>query len=105
MIKSSTSILVILLLICSFKLKAQKIVFDTIAKNYYHKYQVDPETNKKNGFFEEYFNNKIITKGEFKFGIKNGGWKFYYQNEALQQKGIYVDGKKSGLWTYYYSDG
>jgi antitoxin component YwqK of YwqJK toxin-antitoxin module len=44
-------------------------------------------------------------KGEFKNGIRNGMFIFYYPNEQIESKGMFKDGKEEGEHVWYNKDG
>ncbi|MCB9261197.1 MAG: hypothetical protein H6607_02320 [Flavobacteriales bacterium] len=51
------------------------------------------------GKIYEYQNNGLIRlEGEFKYGKRDGVWKFYDPNGRLEEIGKYEDGKRAGLW-------
>ena len=67
---------------------------------YSNKYKIE----EKNGIRKEYnsVNNKLIFKGEYKNGKRNG-LGFYYDNTGnIIFKGTFKDGKKNGKGTEYY---
>jgi antitoxin component YwqK of YwqJK toxin-antitoxin module len=59
--------------------------------------------NKLDGDFTEYSDSgKVITKGQYAFGDKEGPWVLEY-NE-YKEEGSYTGGKRSGDWKHYYLD-
>jgi antitoxin component YwqK of YwqJK toxin-antitoxin module len=55
---------------------------------------------KENGEFIEYDEEgKVITKGDYTNGLKDGNW--FYEVGDHTEKGKYVEGEKDGEWTYY----
>ncbi|HEY0030858.1 MAG TPA: TonB family protein [Bacteroidia bacterium] len=95
----------LLLFICVGSVYSQTWVVDTLADRYYLRYQVDENTQIKNGHYEMIYKDKIITRGNYKNNRRAGTWEFLGMNDTLQQIGGYVDGYKDGAWESYYSDG
>ncbi len=59
-------------------------------------------------FFQSFVdstNNKLLGKGYYIDGLKNGPFEIYYLNDKLQSKGEYHDGVPVGKWVYYYENG
>jgi antitoxin component YwqK of YwqJK toxin-antitoxin module len=69
--------------------------------------QYDINTGKKEGIWEEYYHTdgKLLYRGSFKSGEKDGIWKWYHNNGQLAYKGSYKNGKKDGIWKEYYDNG
>ena len=68
--------------------------------------QYDIETGKKEGYWEEYWDNgQLGSKGSYINGKKEGIWEGYWINGQLGSKGSYNNGKKEGIWEYYYDNG
>lgn len=68
----------------------------------YLKKATDPYTGKCFGYFE---NGQKGLRGEYKSGLRDGYWEFWYSNGQKKVEGAYVEGLKNGEWTYWYSDG
>jgi len=47
----------------------------------------------------------LITKAEFKNGLKNGFFEDYFYNGQIGAQGNYKNGVRHGLWQFYGSDG
>jgi antitoxin component YwqK of YwqJK toxin-antitoxin module len=45
--------------------------------------------------------NRLIRKGDFKFGLKNGSWKSWYLNGILRINEAWENGMAQGCWNYY----
>jgi len=59
-----------------------------------------------NGTFEEYFENKNLSrKGEFINGLKEGLWKEWYFNGISQNSFFYSKGTRSGRYTLFDTTG
>ncbi|SNR16942.1 right-handed parallel beta-helix repeat-containing protein [Tenacibaculum jejuense] len=58
--------------------------------------------NKKHYLSREYV---LVSEGNFKDGIKNGIWKYYFKNGKLQRQITYEDGQPVGPFLYYFPDG
>ena len=60
---------------------------------------------KKEGIWESYFpEGGIQTELEYKNDILNGKSKTYHNNGNLKSSGTYGDAKKEGVWKYYHSN-
>lgn len=68
----------------------------------YLKKALDPYTGKCYGYFE---NGQKGLRGEYKKGLRDGYWEFWYSNGQKKVEGSYIEGQKNGEWTYWYSDG
>jgi hypothetical protein len=53
-------------------------------------------------YYEE--NVEIQSKGEYKNGLRDGNWKYYY-NGRLGSNGEYKNGEADGIWEYYNENG
>ena len=61
---------------------------------------------KREGIWLWYHTNgQLITKAEFKNGLKNGLFEDYFYNGQIGAKGNYKNGVRHGLWHFYDSDG
>jgi antitoxin component YwqK of YwqJK toxin-antitoxin module len=73
------------------------------------KFSIDDQIEidkKKNGEWEEYYNNgQLRTKGNYIEGKKDGTWHEFYENGQLSSKSNYVQGKKEHLLELYHSNG
>ena len=43
--------------------------------------------------------------GNYKNGIRDGNWMYWYENGMKRLEGTYLNGFKNGLWTRYYGNG
>lgn len=46
-----------------------------------------------------------IEKGEFREGLKEGRWKYYYSNEKIKFEGDFIQGQEDGKHLWYYENG
>lgn len=61
----------------------------------------DYENGKEKGFVFEYdTTGKVIVKGEFFYGVREGIWK--YELNDYKEKGSYIGGMKTGKWRKIY---
>ncbi|MDI3318150.1 toxin-antitoxin system YwqK family antitoxin [Pinibacter soli] len=67
--------------------------------------KIDSNANFNSDFVDSTFDNKILGKGHYSNGIKDGYFEFYYPNEVLQCKGYYSENEPVGQWLFYYPDG
>ena len=68
--------------------------------------QYDINTGKKEGIWEEYFDNgKLYYKGSFNNGKKDGYWEYYRDNGQLWSKGSYNNDERDGIWEKYRKNG
>lgn len=44
-------------------------------------------------------------EGNYKNGLKDGIWKFYYSNGKISKTGKYLEGVENGKFTFYYDNG
>ena len=57
------------------------------------------------GKYELYKYNKLVEKGEYKEGRKNGTWIEYYSDGAIKSEKPFSNGKVNGVHKSYYTDG
>jgi hypothetical protein len=62
------------------------------------------------GQFEGYFEDislkdRLLGKGHYKSGLKDGSFEIYHVNGQLHIKGYYDHDEPSGVWEYFYEDG
>ena len=68
--------------------------------------QYDINTGKKEGIWEEYYDNgKLWSKGSYKNGVLEGYWEYYHDNGQLMSKGLYKNGFRDGILKDYDSNG
>ena len=48
---------------------------------------------------------RIIAKGNFINGERDGDWKWYHENGELKEQGIYVKGLEQGVYDFYHDNG
>ena len=51
------------------------------------------------------YEGRILEKGPYKNGKREGLWVNYHNNGQLSGKGDYMNGKREGPWVSYKSDG
>lgn len=63
--------------------------------------------NKKNGDYKRYngVTGKMIEKGNYLNGIKNGSYTKWFSNGVKRVEGTYASGKKDAMWSYYFKNG
>lgn len=59
----------------------------------------------KQGIWETYENNILISMGDYKDGKKEGIWQYWYDNGQKMEEGNYRNGLKIGIWVKWYQDG
>ena len=52
-----------------------------------------------------HFDGYIILEGEFKMGVKNGVWTWYYPLGKIKSQGKFVNGKEEGRHIWYTENG
>lgn len=52
-----------------------------------------------------YSSGKVLARGNYSKGEKQGPWLFYYHNGQLQCQGSYEKGKPAGLWKFWRENG
>lgn len=72
---------------------------------HYQRFKVDENgrKTKDNSPSDEPGQIQVIT--EYKMGVPNGTWQYYFENGQLAWVNYYLDGKKTDVWIYYYEDG
>ena len=69
-------------------------------------YQVNnQDTSIKNGFYEEYFQNKLLVKGNYQNNQKSGNWEWNYSNGKKHIIAFFENNKKHGQWKYFHQNG
>jgi TonB family protein len=48
---------------------------------------------------------KLLMKGTYRGGLKEGAFTFYYPSGQVESAGHYVNGYRAGRWAYYYKNG
>ena len=67
---------------------------------------IDENGNPKNGPFQTFFKNGLVScEGAFTDGKKSGQWSYFLNNGQMQSTGRYHDGKIAGEWVWYYKTG
>lgn len=67
--------------------------------------KIDQNEPVLNGNYERTYSGKLIEKGEFINGVKNGEWITYSKKGSLIRKYNYVNGALNGKVELYYLDG
>lgn len=55
--------------------------------------------------YEKHENGKIAIKGQFKDGMKEGLWIYWYSSGQKRRETNYLNNKKDGLTYYWYENG
>lgn len=65
------------------------------------------ENNKKKGEYKRYngVTGKMIEKGNYLNGIKNGSYTKWFSNGVKRVEGTYSNGKKDAIWSYFFKNG
>jgi TonB family protein len=58
------------------------------------------DQNIKEGTWQQFFDEKLITKGRYSNNKKDGKWEFYDYSGEIDFTGFYADDKKDGRWEY-----
>jgi antitoxin component YwqK of YwqJK toxin-antitoxin module len=63
--------------------------------------------NQKNGEYKRYngVTGKMIEKGNYLNGIKNGSYTKWFSNGVKRVEGTYANGKKNAMWSYFFKNG
>ena len=62
--------------------------------------------DKKEGNWENYYSDGgLATKVPYKNDKMNGMWEQYFHEGQLRAKGLYKDGKEDGVWEHYFPNG
>lgn len=61
--------------------------------------RVDDQSIKE-GTWQQFFNEKLITKGRYSNNKKDGKWSFYDYSGEVDFTGFYKEDKKDGKWEY-----
>ncbi len=99
------SIPILFLIILAVKLYGKRVIERPTPelKRIYHVKNEAPEI--KHGAFEEYFELKLLVKGNYQQNQKDGKWERYYYSGKIQIEANYKNGKKDGKWVYYFPNG
>ena len=57
------------------------------------------------GKYESYKYNKLVEKGGYKEGLRNGSWIEYYSDGAIKSEKTFSNGKLDGMLKTYFTDG
>lgn len=74
-----------------------------IANVYYMQNTIIPYTGKCYKFYKKSGNKGF--KGQYKNGLKNGLWEYWYQNGQQKLVGTYLNNIKIGKWKFWYKNG
>jgi antitoxin component YwqK of YwqJK toxin-antitoxin module len=81
-------------------LLTKKIFFETGDPKLVEHRNLDDE---RHGAFINYFENgNTLSKGNYKYGKKDGIWSYYHENGNVRSETTYKNGKKTGIYTQYY---
>lgn len=95
-----------ILLVFSFCLFAQKKIktvkkIEIDERSYKEKFYVqEKKQNIKEGKYKQYFQENLVTEGQYSNNKKTGEWS-YYNLEEIMMKGTFINGEKNGIWTYF----
>jgi len=97
MAKNYRLLLFFLLFTCTMSAQDTLLVNDT--------YRIGTlKDGKRNGLWEEYLNENLISRGWFRNDIKEGPWEYYgishYGDNEIIASGFYRNGLKEGEWTH-----
>ena len=70
--------------------------------SYYQETEKGLELIKQESF---HFSGPKSMIGNYKNGIRDGNWMYWYENGMKRLEGTYLNGFKNGLWTRYYENG
>jgi antitoxin component YwqK of YwqJK toxin-antitoxin module len=84
-------------------LKKLRLCYSYFSFEYEELYDI--KNQKADGTFFCYENNRLIQKGGYKTGFKNGHWTTFYPNGGIKEVMHYTLGVKDGTWQTYYADG
>ena len=56
-------------------------------------------------FSKENLNNRVLGKGLYENGYKNGPWEYYHFNQNLHSRGTYHLSNMNGSWEFFYENG
>ena len=63
---------------------------------------VNLQTGLRNYFYKD---GKILAKGIYQKGKRNGKWELFYNNGTLYSSGNFINNKRDGEWNTYYENG
>lgn len=64
----------------------------------------DAQRNIREGTYQQFFMDSLITLGRYADNKKTGLWEFFDYSNKLNFAGNYVDNLKDGEWVYYLND-
>ena len=70
--------------------------------SYYHETKEGLELFRQETF---HFSGPKSMVGNYKNGIRDGDWTYWYENGMKRLEGTYSNGFKNGLWTRWYGNG
>lgn len=51
------------------------------------------------------YKDSLISSGQYELGKKNGYWQNWFENRNINSKGSYINGKRHGEWRFYFKSG
>jgi TonB family protein len=75
---------------------------DNLVKEIY--FVRDAEREVREGTYQQFFMDSLITHGKYTNNKKTGLWEFFDYSNTLNFAGNYVDNRKDGEWVYYLND-
>jgi antitoxin component YwqK of YwqJK toxin-antitoxin module len=62
---------------------------------------------RPHGYWEHLWpsTGKMLSRGNYANGIKDGYWEYYYDSGAICSKGTFVNGREEGRWEWYSETG
>lgn len=67
--------------------------------------KIDGNANFTGDYIDSTFDNKVLSRGHYTNGNKDGYFEFYYPDETIQSKGHYAEDAPIGEWSFYYPNG
>jgi hypothetical protein len=59
----------------------------------------------QHGRWEKLRGGRLVERGAYKDGVREGRWTIYWRGGPRQSQGSYQDGRRSGQWIFYREDG
>lgn len=59
----------------------------------------------QHGPWEKVREGRVIERGTYQEGVRNGTWTLFWSSGKPQSKGEYRDGRRAGVWTFWREDG
>ncbi|MEQ8471072.1 MAG: hypothetical protein RIC35_07800 [Marinoscillum sp.] len=101
------TIITIVLTLSSSLAFGQKLKFKHIKfEDYQEQYYINRSSKQKDGSYIKFRSMpsgiNVIESGQFKDGIRDGTWYFFYFRNSLKSEGIYKNRMKVGIWKTYF---